>query len=197
MPSAKPIFFASPAEFGVWLAKHHATDQELIVGYYKVATGKPSMTWSESVDEALCFGWIDGVRRTYDEHSYTIRFSPRRPTSKWSTININKMNALIRQKRVHPAGLKAFRARTEEKSGTYSYEQRHSAKLDRALERGFRANGAAWKYFQSRPPGYRKLCIWWIVSAKREETRQKRLRELIEASGMERPIRGLDRPSQP
>lgn len=192
MPNS-PIFFADPAEFRAWLAEHHATQTELIVGYHKVATGKPSMTWSDSVDEALCFGWIDGVRKSIDENSYTIRFTPRRPTSRWSTININKMNALIRQKRVHPAGLNAFRARTEEMSGTYSYEQRHLAKLDRPLEREFRANSAAWKYFHSQPPGYRKLCVWWIVSAKREETRRKRLKELIEASEQERPIRGLDR----
>jgi uncharacterized protein YdeI (YjbR/CyaY-like superfamily) len=191
--AVRPTFFANASDFRSWLVKHHATHKELLVGYYKVATGKPSMTWSESVDEALCFGWIDGVRRTFDEHSYTIRFTPRKPTSTWSEINIRKMKSLIREKRVSPAGLKAYRARSEKKSGTYSYEQRRLAKLDRTMEREFRAKAAAWRYFQSQAPWYRRTCIWWIVSAKREATRHKRLRELIEASEKERPIDGLDR----
>jgi uncharacterized protein YdeI (YjbR/CyaY-like superfamily) len=178
----EPLFFAKPADFRRWLEKHHHAAAELLVGFYKRGSGRPSMTWPESVDEALCFGWIDGVRRSLDDESYTIRFTPRRPSSNWSLINIRKVEALIRDGRMKPAGLEAFEARDESKSGVYSFEQRENAKLDRKAEATFRANRAAWRFFQAQPPGYRKIAAFHVMSAKREETRAKRLSILIEHS---------------
>jgi uncharacterized protein YdeI (YjbR/CyaY-like superfamily) len=184
----KPVFFATPAAFRAWLKKNHARVNELLVGFYKKDSGRPSITWPESVDEALCFGWIDGIRRSRDDESYTIRFTPRTRTSTWSAVNIQRARELIRLGRMQPAGLKAFEARADERSATYSYEQRHSGTLAPADERRFRADKRAWEYFQSRPPGYRKAAIWWVLSAKREETRLKRLNTLIEDSHNERLI---------
>ena len=178
----KPVFFATPADFRRWLKKHHKSTAELLVGFYKKGSGRPSITWPESVDEALCFGWIDGVRRSLDDESYTIRFTPRRPGSNWSLINIRKVEALIRDGRMEPAGLEAFKARDEAKSGVYSFEQRENAKLDRKAEARFKANRAAWKFFQAQPPGYRKIAAFYVMSAKREETRERRLKILIEES---------------
>ena len=178
----EPVFFATPADFRRWLGKHHRSAAELLVGFYKKGSGRPSITWPESVDEALCFGWIDGVRRSLDDESYTIRFTPRRPGSNWSLINIRKVEALIRDGRMKPAGLEAFNARDEAKSGVYSFEQRENAKLDRKAEAKFKANRAAWKFFQAQPPGYRKIAAFYVMSAKREETRAKRLNILIEHS---------------
>jgi uncharacterized protein YdeI (YjbR/CyaY-like superfamily) len=178
----EPLFFAKPADFRRWLEKHHHSATELLVGFYKKGSGRPSMTWPESVDEALCFGWIDGVRRSLDDESYTIRFTPRRPGSNWSLINIRKVKALIRGGRMKPAGLEAFKARDDSKSGVYSFEQRENAKLDRKAEATFRANRAAWRFFQAQPPGYRKIAAFYVMSAKREETRTKRLNILIEYS---------------
>ena len=149
------------------------------------------MTWPESVDEALCFGWIDGVRRSLGEDSYVIRFTPRKARSTWSAVNIDRARELIAEGRMRPAGLAAFEARTDDRSAIYAYEQRHAAKLEPDHEREFRANTAAWEYFQSRPPSYRRTAIWWVVSAKREETRRKRLRTLIEDSAHGRTIRQL------
>ena len=187
----EPVFFATPEEFRAWLAAHHADERELLVGFHKKATGKPSMTWPESVDEALCFGWIDGVRRSLGEESYLIRFTPRKARSTWSAVNIDRARELIAEGRMRPAGLAAFEARTDDRSAIYAYEQRHAAKLEPDHEREFRANTAAWEYFQSRPPSYRRTAIWWVVSAKREETRRKRLRTLIEGSAHGRTIRQL------
>jgi uncharacterized protein YdeI (YjbR/CyaY-like superfamily) len=192
----EPTFFASPADFRAWLEEHHDQNQELWVGYYKKATGKPSITWPESVDEALCFGWIDGLRKRVDEESYMIRFTPRRETSKWSSVNIERVEELIAQERMHPAGLEAFENRTAEKSGTYAYEQREAAKLDAAQEQQFRANPQAWAFFQAQAPWHRKTAIWWIVSAKKEAPRQKRLATLIEDSAQGRiigPLRWQDK----
>lgn len=194
--AVQPRFFATPADFRQWLGAHHASARELWVGFYKTGTGKPSITWPESVDEALCFGWIDGVRKRIDDESYMIRFTPRRPSSNWSTVNIKRIGELIRQGRVFPAGLAAFEKRSEKKSGIYSYEQRKSAELGDAYERQFRANEAAWEYFQAQAPSYRQTAIWWIVSAKKEETRQKRLAVLIESSAQERWIPGMLRPDK-
>jgi len=180
MPS--PIrFFRSPTEFRAWLRKHHARATELWVGFRKKHTGEPSLTWPESVDEALCVGWIDGVRKSIDADSYTIRFTPRRTGSIWSSVNIRRVQELIGQKRMRPAGLRAFEARTENKSGIYSYEQR-PAELVEPYAGIFRRNKPAWKFFQAQPPYYRKTMTWWIVSAKREATRLKRLAQLIERS---------------
>ena len=149
----EPTFFTTPDDFRAWLEEYHDQSQELWVGYYKKATGKPSITWPESVDEALCFGWIDGLRKRVDEEIYIIRFTPRRETSKWSAVNISRVEELTEQGRMHPAGLKAFENRTAEKSGTYAYEQqRENAQLDEAQEQQFRANPQAWAFFQAQAP---------------------------------------------
>ena len=189
---ARLRFFKSQSDFRKWLEKHHGTERELWVGYYKRDSGKPSMTWPESVDQALCFGWIDGIRKSVDALSYTIRFTPRKPGSTWSPINIRRAQELIDQGLMRPAGLKAFEARKEYKYGIYSYEQR-SAGLPEPYEKMLKQNRAAWAFFQTQSPWYRKTTSWWVVSAKREETRLKRLATLIEDSAHGRPIAGLIR----
>lgn len=189
----KPTFFATPADFRAWLEEHHNKSQALWVGYFKKGTGKPSITWPESVDEALCFGWIDGLRKRVDEDSYVIRFTPCKATSGWSAVNIKRVEELTALGRMHLAGLKAFENRTAEKSGTYSYEQKEAAKLDAAQEQQFRANPQAWAFFQAQSAWYRKAAIWWVVSAKKEATRQKHLATLIEDSAQGRTIRPLTR----
>lgn len=186
--SEVPTFFATPQEFRAWLSAHHDKEGELWVGFHRKATGRPSMTWPESVDEALCFGWIDGLRKTVDAASYKIRFTPRRPTSTWSAVNIARVAELTREKRMQPAGLKIFRERTEAKSGVYAYEQRDTAAFDARAEKDFRSNGKAWSFFQAQPPGYRKTLTWWVVSAKQPTTREKRLRRLIAESAAGRRI---------
>ena len=185
---SEPAFFPRPEDFRAWLEKHHKTEKELLVGFYKKGSGRPSLTWSESVDEALCFGWIDGVRRNRDEESYTIRFTPRKPDSNWSAINVAKVEELTRQGRMRPAGLAAFEKRSEAKTAIYAYEQRKDVKLDKALEKRFRAEKAAWDFFQAQPPGYRQLMLFWVMGAKKEETREKRLARLIEESARGRRI---------
>jgi uncharacterized protein YdeI (YjbR/CyaY-like superfamily) len=187
-----PTFFRSPVELRTWFAKHHATAKELWVGYYKKGTGEPSITWPESVDEALCVGWIDGIRKTVDERSYKIRFTPRQRTSTWSAVNIKRVQVLLDEGRMQPAGLAAFEARRENKSGIYSYEQR-SDRLAEPYERVLRKNEAAWTFFQSQRPGYRKAAGWWVVSAKREETRLKRLEQLVELSARGEILPGFTR----
>jgi uncharacterized protein YdeI (YjbR/CyaY-like superfamily) len=177
-----PRFFARPADFRRWLAAHHGKESALRVGFHKLGSGRPSLTWPESVDEALCFGWIDGVRKRIDDVSYTIRFTPRKPTSIWSAINIRRMAELIAEGRVEPSGLAAFEKRSEKKSAIYSYEQREAAAFDANFERRFRARKSAWTFFQAQPPGYRQLATYWVMTAKREETREKRLEKLIESS---------------
>ena len=177
-----PTFFATPDAFRAWLAEHHDQKSELIVGFYKKDSGRPSITWPESVDAALSYGWIDGVRRSIDAASYCIRFTPRRATSIWSAVNIKRVKELTAAGLMHEAGLKAFAARTDEKSAIYAYEQRSQAKLDGPSEKLFRSNRAAWDFFQSQPAGYRKVASWWVISAKGEATRQKRLATLIEDS---------------
>jgi uncharacterized protein YdeI (YjbR/CyaY-like superfamily) len=176
-----PTFFPTPAAFRAWLEQHHAHADVLLIGYYKVGSGKPSITWPESVDEALCFGWIDGVRKSVDGFSYTIRFTPRKPGSIWSSVNIKRAQALIEHGRMQPAGLKAFEARKENKSGIYSYEQR-SVDLAEPYNGLLKANEAAWSFFETQPAHYRKAVCWWIISAKKEETRLKRLEKLMEHS---------------
>jgi len=188
-PVMKPIFFATPTEWRAWLEKNHADESEVFVGFYKKASGRPTMTWSDSVDQALCFGWIDGVRRSIDETSYYNRFTPRRPTSNWSAINIKKVEELIKQGLMHPAGLAAFEKRSKKRSKTYSYE-RANAKLDDSHERRFRAHKGAWAFWESQPGGYRRTATWWVISAKREETRERRLATLIEESANGRRVSG-------
>ena len=185
----EPIFFASPREFREWLEKHHEAAFELWVGFHKKATGRPSLTWPESVDEALCFGWIDGIRKSVNAEAYVIRFTPRKPTSIWSSVNIKKAQALIESGRMCPAGRRAFEARDTKKSGIYSFEQRKKARLAPGEEKLFRANKAGWKFFEAQPPGYRQQVTWWVISAKRPETRDRRLGTLIDESAAGRRIR--------
>jgi len=174
-------FFATPARLRAWFDKHHATEQELWVGFHKRATGKPCVTWSESVDEALCVGWIDGIRKSIDAGTYKIRFTPRKPTSIWSRINMDKVAALKKAGRMRAAGLKAFDKRRPNKSGIYSYEQR-KPELDDPYRGMLRKNDAARAFFEMQPPSYRKMVAWWIHSAKKEETRLVRIQRLIAAS---------------
>jgi uncharacterized protein YdeI (YjbR/CyaY-like superfamily) len=165
----------------MWLEENHATATELWVGFYKRDSGKPSITWPESVDQALCFGWIDGIRKRVDKITYKIRFTPRRRGSIWSAINIKRAEELARQKRMRPAGLKGFAARIENKSGIYSYEQR-TTELAEPYATHLKKNKAAWNFFGMQPPSYRKMIGWWIVSAKKEETRIARLAKFIRES---------------
>jgi len=174
-------FFKSPADFRKWLEKNHASLDEQWVGFYKKGSGKPSITWPESVDEALCFGWIDGIRKSIDEVSYKIRFTPRRPGSIWSAVNIKRVEELTANDLMQPSGIKAFEKRKEYKSGIYSYEQR-GTELPEEYEKILKKNKAACEFFYSQPAWYRKQAFWYIVSAKREETRLKRLQKIIDDS---------------
>ena len=176
----KPTFFATLAAFRAWLKKHHKTADELWVGYYRKDCGKPSITWQESVDEALCFGWIDGIRKKVSDVAYTNRFTPRRAGSNWSAINIAKVEELTKKERMQAAGLAAFAQRTEAKSRTYSYE-RVSVALAAPLARRLKANKKAWTFFQVQPPYYRKIMTGWVNGAKQEETRLRRLDKLVDA----------------
>lgn len=178
----KPTYFATAAEFRAWLKEHHATATELWVGFYKKASGVPSITWSEAVDEALCYGWVDSIRKSVDERSFTNRFTPRKPGSNWSEVNVRRVEELTRQRRMRAPGLKAFRARTPRTTGTYSYEQRYDVELPPDFERRFRASKQAWAWFQAQPPGYRSMTLYWVMSAKKPETRERRLATLIEGS---------------
>jgi uncharacterized protein YdeI (YjbR/CyaY-like superfamily) len=187
----KPTFFATPANFRAWFEVNHDKSRELLVGFYKKDSGKPSITWPESVQVALCFGWIDGIRKSLDETSYTIRFTPRKPTGIWSSINIKFVHELTKKGLMHPAGLKAFAARNEKKSGIYSYEKRNSARFTRKQEKQFRANKTAWDFFRSQPPWYQKVCTYWLISAKKEETKLKRLSLLIDHSKHKRTLPAL------
>ncbi len=193
MPS-KPHFFPTPAAWRAWLEEHHAEAEELWVGLYKRDSGRPSITWPEAVDGALCFGWIDGVRKSIDTISYRIRFTPRKPRSIWSAINVKRVSELSTSGLMHPAGLAAFQKRDGKRSEIYSYEQRKAAKLPAAFEKKFRANKAAWKFFQVQAPWYRRTSSFWVISAKKEETRLKRLASLIEDSAQQRTIPALTRP---
>lgn len=190
----KPTFFAALAALRDWLEQNHAIVAELWVGFHKTKSGRPSVTWPEAV--ALCFGWIDGVRRSVDETSYAIRFTPRRLRSTWSAINVERVAELSQLGLVSPAGLHAFEARNPEKTRLYSYEQR-TAGLDAGYESALRANPQAWKYFQMQAPWYQKAASWWVMSAKREETRWKRLAILIDASEHERRVPPLRPPARP
>jgi uncharacterized protein YdeI (YjbR/CyaY-like superfamily) len=176
-----PLFFKSQAAFRKWLEKNHQIKTELLVGFYKKATGKPTMTWSQSVDEALCFGWIDGIRRSIDEKSYCIRFTPRKSKSNWSQVNIKKVEELKKRGLMKQSGLDAFNSRKIQKSGIYSFENK-PAKLDDDLEIIFRSNHEAWKFFSGQAPSYRRTAYYWVLSAKQESTRLNRLLKLIAKS---------------
>jgi len=175
------LFFSSQAEFRKWLSKNHKKETELIVGYYKIASGKPSMTWSQSVDQALCFGWIDGIRRSIDEESYCIRFTPRKPTSIWSSINIQKAKELTKAGLMHAQGIKAFEIRNKTKSGIYAHENTPST-LNKHFEKQFKLNKQAWSFFSNQSTSYKKMIIHWIMSAKQETTQLSRLNKTIIAS---------------
>lgn len=174
-------YFETPAEWRAWLEKHHGTDKEILVGFYKKDSGKPSITWPQSVDEALCFGWIDGIRRSIDAQRYSIRFTPRKKDSIWSSVNIKRVNELEDLGLMRPAGTAAFERRKEAKSGIYSHEQKE-VNLEDDFDRKLRANEKAWSFFQSQAPSYRKAAIWWVSNAKQEATRLKRLQSLINDS---------------
>lgn len=182
-----PTFFATQEDFRKWLTKHHKKETELVVGYYKVDSGKPSMTWSQSVDQALCFGWIDGVRRSIDDKSYCIRFTPRRPTSIWSDINIKKIEELTKSGLMTPEGKKAFALRQENKSRIYSHEKEPEV-LTPDLEKQFKKNKAAWNYFMEQAPSYKKVMMHWIMSAKQEKTRLSRLKKMITQSALQKRV---------
>jgi len=183
-----PKFFPTPKHFRTWLAKNHDRADALWVGYYRKDSDRRSITWPESVDEALCFGWIDGIRKKVDDISYKIRFTPRRPKSIWSAVNIARVDVLTREGRMQPGGAAAFARRDEKNSRQYSFENRATAKLSPGDEREFRRDPAAWKFFQAQPAGYQRLAAWWTLSAKREKTRRARLQRLIAASRARRRI---------
>jgi uncharacterized protein YdeI (YjbR/CyaY-like superfamily) len=190
-----PVFFPTPAEFRAWLEEHHETETELLVGFHKTATGRPSITWPESVGQALCFGWIDGVRRRIDDHSYSIRFTPRKPRSTWSAVNVAKVKELTEAGLMWPAGIRAFERRTEDNTAIYSFERKEEAQLPGEQEQVFRDNAQAWAFFEGQAPWYRRTAIHWVVSAKREQTRERRLAQLIEDSAAGRTIGPLTRPT--
>ena len=174
----KPTFFASQQGFRQWLEENHDKSDEILVGFYKVDSGKPSMTWSQSVDQALCFGWIDGIRKSIDNESYCIRFTPRKPRSTWSGINIQKIEGMTKQGFMHPAGIAAFEKRRDQTSEIYSYENKPK-RLTSEYEIRFKSNSKAWDFFYLQPPSYQRTVFYWVMSAKQEQTRQKRLAELI------------------
>ncbi|WP_088319629.1 YdeI family protein [Kineosporia sp. R_H_3] len=187
----EPRFFATPAAWRGWLAEHAATASELLVGFHKKGTETPSLTWPQSVEEALCFGWIDGVRRSLGPDAYSIRFTPRRPGSHWSRVNVDLVERLESEGRMTDAGRAAFAARTEERTAKASYEQREHAVLEPEHEALFRADAAAWDWFGAAPAGYRRLATYWVVSAKRPATRLRRLMTLVECSREGRKIPSL------
>jgi uncharacterized protein YdeI (YjbR/CyaY-like superfamily) len=193
-PPDDPIYFASPAELRDWFNEHHETATELWVGHYRKATGRPSLSWSESVDEALCVGWIDGVRYSVDGERFMQRFTPRRKGSNWSAVNVAKIEQLTAEGRMKPAGLAAFAARSDDRTAIYSYERRSEAALEPDDEARFRRNKAAWAWFEARGASYRATALHWVVSAKRLETRARRLETLIEDSAAGRTVKPLTPP---
>jgi uncharacterized protein YdeI (YjbR/CyaY-like superfamily) len=190
----KHRFFETPSDLRRWLEKHHETESELLVGFHKRHTKKPSITWPESVDEALCFGWIDGVRKSLSADAYTIRFTPRKPTSTWSAINVARVKDLTALGKMAPAGLRAFAARTAARTGLYSYERAEAAKFTSAQEKELRANAKARAYFDAQPLWYRRATMHWVSSAKREDTRARRFAQLIADSAAGRSVPPLTRP---
>jgi len=177
----EPIFFKNQAALREWFERNHATETELLIGYYKTATGRDSVTWSQSVDEALCFGWIDSIRRSIDAETYCNRFTPRRPGSNWSALNIRKVNELTKKGQMHAAGLKAFSLRKENRSRVYSYETSTGDMLSESMVDEFRLNPKAWKYYESQAPSYRNVTTRWVLGAKQDNTRIRRLQELIDS----------------
>ena len=192
----EPTTFRRPEDFRAWLEQYHDTEPELWVVYYKKRAGTTSMTWKESVDEALCYGWIDGIRKRIDDERYMNRFTPRRAGSNWSALNIARVGALTAEGRMRPAGRKAFDARREDRSGIYSYERRDEAVFDPGFEKRFRTKKKAWASFEAMPRSYRQAAIRWVMTAKREETRERRFQTLIEDSAAGKRVPPL-RPPRP
>jgi uncharacterized protein YdeI (YjbR/CyaY-like superfamily) len=190
-------FFRSPPAFRAWLERHHLKRREVLVGFKKRHTGQPSLTWPEAVDEALCYGWIDGVRHRIDADSYTIRFTPRRPGSIWSAVNLRRVQALIRDMRMRARGREVYEERNRKKTRLYAYEQRKEWRFSLPYARQFRANRRAWTWFQAQAPWYRRTCTHWVQRAKQEATRMRRLATLIDRSAAGRPIGPLDRTNNP
>lgn len=177
----KPKFFSSPAQFCEWLERNHNSATELLVGFHKKSSGKKSITYPEALDEALCFGWIDGVRKNVDETSYTIRFTPRKPKSIWSLVNVRHVDRLTKEGRMRPAGVEAYARRDPKRTGIYAFENR-PREFSPQFEKAFRQNKIAWTFFEKQPPGYKRTIVFWVMSAKREETRMKRFKQLVELS---------------
>lgn len=175
----KPKFFSSPEKFREWLEQNHDRTSELLVGFHKKASGKKSITYPEALDEALCFGWIDGVRRNVDETSYSIRFTPRKPKSIWSNVNVKHVERLTKEGRMAQPGLKAYALRDPKRTGIYAFEN-NPREFSPEYEKKIRANKPAWEFFQKEPPSIRRTCIFWVMSAKKEETRLRRLEQLID-----------------
>ena len=182
-------FFKTETAFRRWLEANHDRESELWVGYYKKASGKGGLTYREAVDQALCFGWIDGLTKSIDDDTYRQRFTPRKKNSTWSAVNIRRVGELKELGLMQPAGLRAFEERDPTKTGLYSFE--NSPEFEKSQEKTFRANKEAWDFFQAQPPGYKRSATWWVVSAKREETKQRRLAQLIEDSAAGRRIKQL------
>ncbi len=189
----RPTFFAAPADLRAWFEENHAAADELWVGFHRTATGLPSVTWSEAVDQALCFGWVDGVRKGVDERSYKIRFTRRKARSTWSAVNIAKVGALTEAGLMRPEGVAAYERRTADNSGVYSHEQT-DIELGAEREAVFRAAPGAWEFFEAQPPSYRRSLTWWVISAKRPETRERRLAKLIEDCAAGRRVAAFSRP---
>jgi uncharacterized protein YdeI (YjbR/CyaY-like superfamily) len=192
----EPIFFASPQELRAWFAEHAATERELWVGYYRRATGRPSVTWPQAVDEALCVGWIDGVRKSLDGERFIQRFTPRQRRSTWSAVNIGRAHELIVEGRMQPAGLAAFERRTDDRSAIYAYEQRHAPTFAPAEQAALDRNAVAREFWERQPPSYRRMATYWVVSARREATRARRLATLIEDSAAGRRVGALGSPAR-
>jgi uncharacterized protein YdeI (YjbR/CyaY-like superfamily) len=190
----KATFFSSGADFRRWLEEHSADSTELWVGYFKAGSGKAGVTWPESVDQALCYGWIDGIRKSIDETRYMIRFTPRKPASTWSAVNTRRVAILSKQGLMRSPGLRAFSARRANRSGIYSYEQR-PAQLPNPYDSILRKSARAFKFFSAQPASYRRAAIWWVISAKKEETRRRRLKQLIVDSSREQRIKQFLSPS--
>jgi len=188
MRAPAPIFFADHAPFRAWLEQHYASASELIVGFHKQSAQRAGLTYAEAVDEALCFGWIDGIIRKIDDVSYSHRFTPRKAGSTWSNVNVRHMARLDAAGRLHPAGRAAFVARSAAKAGIYSFESKEPVRLPPAFERTFRAQRAAWVFYAGQPPGYRRLTTFWVVSAKQPATRARRLQQIIAASACGRRL---------
>jgi uncharacterized protein YdeI (YjbR/CyaY-like superfamily) len=189
-------YFRNPAEFRKWLKANGAGAKELLLGFYKKDSTKRGITYPEALDEALCFGWIDGVRKSVDEDSYTIRFTPRKADSYWSQVNVRHANRLIKEGRMAPSGMAAFERRDRGETQRYSFE-RAAAEFSPAALKLFNANSTAWKFFQAQPPYYRRVATYWVTSAKREETRARRLQTLIDCCARGERLPALISPKKP